>query len=124
MTEKGNNLEAQIDLFSKIYRNLSFGGEVIYDDKAKTVILSKYGLIWDARRNFSAALEFSQVGDKQTVDASVFHAPSPATSVGSIFSYDTQTKKVEVKTALSHAVDENVSLKSRVNNLGDLDVSV
>ena len=124
MTEKGNNLEAQFDIFSRIYRDLSFGGEVIYDDKAKTVILSKYGLIWNARKNFSAALEYSQVGDKQTVDASVFHASNPNTSVGSIFSFDTQTKKVEVKTAVSHDVDENVTLKSRINNLGDLDVSV
>jgi len=46
MTEKGNNLEAQVDLFANVYRNVYAGGEIIYDDKAKSLILSKYGVWW------------------------------------------------------------------------------
>jgi Eukaryotic porin len=124
MTEKGNNLEAQLDIYSKLYKDLSAGGEVIYDDKAKSLILSKYGLLWDVTENFSAALEYSKVGDKESVDASFFHQANPNSSVGSVFSYDTTTHKVGVTSSLSHIVDENVSLKSRINNLGDLDASI
>lgn len=79
MTEKGNNLEAQLDVYTKLYKDLSAGGEIIYDDKAKSLILSKYGLVWNTKDGFSAAVEYSKVGDKESVDASFFHQGSPNT---------------------------------------------
>ena len=124
MTEKGDNLEAQLDIYSKLYKEISAGGNIIYDDKAKSLILSKYGLVWDVTQNFSAAVEYNKVGDKESVDASFFHQGSPNTAIGSVFSYDTTSRKVGVTSSLSHVVDQNVSLKSRVNNLGDLDASI
>jgi hypothetical protein len=124
LTEKGNNLEVQVDLLAKVYRDIYAGGELIYDDKAKSLILSKYGLFWKVTNSFSSAVEYSKVGDKETVDASFFHAANPNTTVGSTFSYDTKVHKIGVTTALSHTVDENVSLKSRVNNHGDVDLSL
>lgn len=89
MTERGNNLEAQVDILAKLYKGVYGGGELIYDDKAKSVILSKYGLFWKAQKNFNIALELNQIGDKQTVDASFYHAANPNTTVGTTFSYDT-----------------------------------
>lgn len=121
MTEKGNNLEAQLDLYAKLYRDIYAGGEIIYDDKAKSLIFSKYGLFWQARLFFSAALEYSKVGDKETIDASFYHIANPFTVIGSTFSYNTQFHKIGVTTAISHNVDENISYKGRVNNHGDID---
>jgi hypothetical protein len=88
------------------------------------LILSKYGVFWQTRPAFATAVEYSKIGDKETVDASFFHIANPNTTVGSTFSYDTKINKIGVTTALSHAVDENVSLKSRVNNHGDIDLMV
>lgn len=122
MTERGNNLEAQIDVLAKLYRGVYGGGELIYDDKAKSVILSKYGLFWKAQKNFNIALELNQIGDKQTLDASFYHQANPNTTVGTTFSYDTQIRKIGVTTAVSHRVDEATSIKTRVNNHGEADI--
>ena len=124
MTEKGNNLEAQVDVLAKVYRDVYAGGEIIYDDKAKSLILSKYGLLWRARPFFTTALEYSKVGDKETLDASFFHIANPSTIIGSTFSYDTSIRKIEVQTAIAHTVDENVTYKGRVNNHGDIDLTL
>lgn len=124
MTERGNNLEAQVDLFANVYRDVYAGGEVIYDDKAKSLILSKYGLWWLARPAFSTAFEYSKVGDLETLDASFFHIANPNTIIGSTFSYNTQFHKIGVTTAVAHTVDENISWKARVNNHGDTDFAV
>lgn len=59
MTERGNNLQAQFDLLMRLTKNVYGGGEVIYDDKAKSLILSKYGLFWKAAKNFNLSLEYN-----------------------------------------------------------------
>lgn len=46
MTERGNNLEAQLDVMARVYKDIFAGGEIVYDDKAKSLILRKYGLFW------------------------------------------------------------------------------
>lgn len=83
MTEKANNLEAQVDVLARLTKNVYGGGEIIYDDKAKSLILSKYGLFWKAAKNFSLSLEYNQVGDKNTVEAAVYHKANENTTVGS-----------------------------------------
>lgn len=96
MTEKANNLEAQLDVVARLTKNVYGGGEIIYDDKAKSLILRKYGLFWKAAKNFNFALEYHQVGDKNTIEASAYHKTSSTTRVGSHFSFDTQFKKLAV----------------------------
>lgn len=86
--------------------------------------MSKYGLFWQVRPDFASALEYSKVGDQENVDASFFHKANPNTTVASTFSYDTKTHKVGVTTALSHTVDENVDFKTRVNNVGEIDLAL
>lgn len=83
MTEKGNNLEAQIDLLARLSKNVYGGGEIIYDDKAKSMILSKYGLFWKADKNYNLSVEYNQIGDKKTVEGCVYHKASPTTTIGS-----------------------------------------
>jgi hypothetical protein len=122
MTEKGNNLEAQVDVYAKVYKNIYAGGEIIYDDKAKALILSKYGLFCKVQKGFNLALELSKVGDKQTVDGSFYHQANPNTTVGSTFSYDLQFHKIGVTTAVQHKIDESTSVKARVDNLGTTDI--
>ena len=121
MTEKGNNLEAQLDVYARLYRDLFAGGEIVYDDKARSLILRKYGLFWQTRLWFSTAFEYSKVGDKETLDTSFYHIVNPWTVIGSTFSYNTQFRKIGVTTAVAHAVDDNISYKARVNNHGDVD---
>lgn len=59
MTEKGNNLEAQVDVLARLTKNVYGGGEIIYDDKAKSLILSKYGLFWKVEKNYTLSAEYN-----------------------------------------------------------------
>jgi hypothetical protein len=108
MTEKGNSMEAQVDILARLTKNVYGGGELIYDDKAKSLILSKYGLFWKYNKDFGLGLELSKVGD--------------TTSIGANFSLDTTTRKISAKTALHKKLDENTSAQSRIDNLGNVDL--
>jgi hypothetical protein len=98
MTEKGNNLVAQLDLLMRLTKNVYGGGEIIYDDKAKALILSRYGLFYKYTKACNLSVEYSKVGDKQRVNCNVLHESSPSTTVGSTLSYDCAARKMEVDT--------------------------
>jgi hypothetical protein len=122
MTEKGNSMEAQVDILARLTKNVYGGGELIYDDKAKSLILSKYGLFWKYNKDFGLGLELSKVGDKQSIEYNCYHQPSDTTSIGANFSLDTTTRKISAKTALHKKLDENTSAQSRIDNLGNVDL--
>lgn len=124
MTEKGNNLEAQADLLMRLTKNVYGGGEVIYDDKAKSIILSKYGLFWKYNKDFNLGLEYSKVGDKCAVNGTVYHVASPTVQLGSTFSYDCQYKKVSVSSSINKKLDENTVVGARIDNLGTADLTL
>ena len=57
-------LEAEADIFSKLYQNLYGGAQITYDDKAKALTVFKYGLLYKAFKGYSLSAEYSRVGDK------------------------------------------------------------
>ena len=57
----------------RLTKNVYGGGEIIYDDKAKTLILSRYGLFYKYNKACNMSLEYSKVGDKQTVNCTLTH---------------------------------------------------
>lgn len=123
MTEKGNNLEAQIDILARLTKNVYGGTELIYDDKAKGLIFLKYGLFWKVEKNFNVGVEYNHIGDKYSLDGSVYHRATPLTSVGSTFSLDFNTKKIGMKAAFNHTLDAHTAIKTRVDSFGALDVT-
>lgn len=84
----------------RLTKSVYGGGEIIYDDLAKSLILSKYGLFWKYNPDFNLGLEYSQIGDKKTINGTVFHKASGTTQVGSAFIYDIEHKCVGVTTAV------------------------
>lgn len=96
---------------------------MIYDDKAKGIIFLKYGLFCKAVKNFNIGLEYNHIGDKYSVDGSVYHKASAQTTVGSTFCLDLNTKKIGMKAAFDHKLDAQTTLKTRFDNFGALDVT-
>ena len=66
-------LMAQTDMIARLTKNIYGGAKIVYDDKAKAIDMQKYGLFWKAQKNFLVGLEYNQVGDKSSVDASFNH---------------------------------------------------
>jgi hypothetical protein len=124
MTEKGNNLEAQVDLLARLAKNIYGGTELVYDDKAKALILLKYGLFWKAQKNFNLGLEYNHIGDRQSLDGTIYHKASAYTKIASSFSLDMASKKIGLKTAVEHELDAKTTLKSRIDNFGALDLAL
>jgi hypothetical protein len=83
MTEKGNNLEASWDVLARLTKNVYAGTSMMYDDKAKSLILCKYGLFWKAYKNFNLSLEYNQTGDRSSIDGTFFHRINATTLIGS-----------------------------------------
>lgn len=121
MTERGNNLEAQVDLMGRLTKTLYGGGELVYDDQARALVLSRYGVFWKARKHFTLGLEYLQKGDRHSVEGSVYHKASYTTKVGSHFSYDCDHKRVAATTAVEKQLDEKTTVQARVDNLGACD---
>lgn len=48
----------------RLTKNVYGGGELIYDDKAKSLILRRYGLFYKYNKACNMSLEYSLVGDK------------------------------------------------------------
>ena len=95
---------------------------MIYDDKAKALIMLKYGLFWKAQKNFNLGLEYNHIGDKTSLDGTVYHNVNPFTKIGSTFSLDFTSKKIGMKTAIETKLDETTTVKSRIDNFGALDL--
>lgn len=79
---------AQADLIARLTKALYGGAKIIYDDKARSLEMIKYGLFFKAQKNFLIGLEYSQTGDKCSIDASINHKVDIDTQVGSLISYD------------------------------------
>jgi hypothetical protein len=107
---------------ARLTKNVYGGGEIVYNDKAKSLILSKYGVFWKYSKDFSLGLELSKVEDKQSLEYTCFHQPTETTSIGANFSLDMTTRKISAKTALHKKLDENTSTQSRIDNLGNVDL--
>lgn len=70
-------------------------------------------------------LEYSQVGDKQLVDATFNHKVDKDTSVGSTVSYDLKQKRISTKTVIEKRVDaDGTVIKGKVDNTGFFDVAL
>jgi hypothetical protein len=48
----------------RLTKNVYGVGELIYDDKAKSLILRRYGLFYKYNKACNMSLEYSLVGDK------------------------------------------------------------
>ncbi len=107
---------------TRLTKNFYGGGELIYDDKARSLILSRYGLFWKCQKNFNLGLEYIQMGDKCTIEGTVYHKANDTTKVGSTFSYDCNLKRVGVISAVEKELDDKTTLQARVDNLGATDV--
>ena len=64
LTEKGNNLQASVDLLARLQKNLYGGAQIVYDDKAKGLTLLRYGLFHKAAKDFNLGLEYNHIGDR------------------------------------------------------------
>lgn len=54
---------AQTDIIARLTKTLYGGAKIVYDDKAKSLEMQKYGLFWKAYKNFLIGLEYNHIGD-------------------------------------------------------------
>lgn len=58
-----NVMTAQADIIARLTQSIYGGAKVLYDDKANTIEMRKYGVFWKAKKNFLIGVEYNQVGD-------------------------------------------------------------
>lgn len=123
---------AQADLIARLTKSLYGGAKIVYDDKASTLEMIKYGLFLKAQKNFLIGFEYNQTGENCSIDASINHKVDVNTQIASLISYDYKQNQVSAtsvveKRFLSVApsgIETGVLVKARINNLGVIDTSV
>lgn len=63
----------QADVIARITKQLYGGAKVIYDDKAKSFEMTRYGLFWKAQKNLLIGLEYQQTGDFSGIETTINH---------------------------------------------------
>jgi hypothetical protein len=53
----------QADVIARVTKSLYGGAKIIYDDKARTLEMTRYGMFWKAQKNFLVGLEYNKTGD-------------------------------------------------------------
>ena len=97
---------------------------MIYDDKARTLEMTRYGMFWKAQKNLLVGVEYNNTGDLSAVEASFNHKVNLDTSVGSTIIYDLNKKSLSNQNVVEHRLDTNTTLKAKVDNLGLFDLSI
>jgi len=85
---------SQADVIARITKNLYGGAKLIYDDKARTLEMTRYGMFWKAQKNLLVGLEYNHTGDLSAIEASFNHKVNLDTSVGSTVIYDLNKKSL------------------------------
>lgn len=75
-------------MIARVTKKLYGGAKIVYDDKARSLEMIKYGLFFKAQKNFLVGLEYNHTGDKCLLEASINHKVDLDTQVGSLISYD------------------------------------
>ena len=52
----------QADIIARISKSLYGGAKIIYDDKARSCEMTRYGVFWKAQKNFLVGLEYNKTG--------------------------------------------------------------
>ena len=93
------------------------GAKIIYDDKARSLEMIKYGVFVKAEKNFLVGLEYSQTGDKCSIDCSLNHKVDLSTQVGSVISYDCSQHKVSSTTVVERKLSpDGTTIKAKIDN--------
>lgn len=53
----------QADVIARVTKSLYGGAKIIYDDKARSFEMARYGMFWKAQKNFLVGLEYNKTGD-------------------------------------------------------------
>jgi hypothetical protein len=114
----------ETDIVARLTKRVYGGAKIIYDDKAKAVDLSRYGVFWKAQKNFLIGLEYNQMGDRTSLDATFNHKINQTTSVGSMISLDLGTKLLQSSTVVEKRLDDGNVVKGKVDSRGGFDVSL
>ena len=100
------------------------GAELIYDDKAKAIEKLRYGFFWRLSPTTLLGLNYNRLGDKVKYESTISNQVNYNTTVGTTLEYIIDYKRFHTKTAVEHKINEDTTLKGKVNNYGDWDASL
>ncbi|TNV81754.1 hypothetical protein FGO68_gene10967 [Halteria grandinella] len=115
---------AQIDCIARLTKTVYGGAKVVYDDKARSVEMARYGVFWKAQKNFLLGLELNQVGDQRMVEGIINHKVDANTQLGSSITLDLDKRVVSTRSVIEKRFDDAMVFKGRVDNSGLFDVSL
>jgi len=121
---KDRVIMGQADLIARITKSLYGGAKLIYDDKANSFEMARYGLFWKAQKNFLVGLEYHHTGDMSAIETTINHKVNLDTSVGSTIIYDLTKKRLSNQNVIERRIDPNTTVKAKIDNLGLFDLSV
>ena len=79
---------AQTDFIARLTKTLYGGAKIVYDDKAKSLEMQRYGLFLKAYKNFLVGVEYNHIGDRSLIEGTISHKLNLSTSIGSTITYD------------------------------------
>lgn len=71
--EKRPVIMLEADVMARLAKSWYGGAKVVYDDKAVALEMLRYSVFWKARKNFLIGLEYSQSGDRKSIEGTFNH---------------------------------------------------
>jgi Eukaryotic porin len=121
---KDRVIMGQADVIARVTKQVYGGAKIVYDDKAHSLEMTRYGAFWKAQKNFLLGLEYNQTGDLQALEATINHKVNLDTSVGSTIVYDLSKKRLSNQNVIESRIDPSTTIKAKIDNLGLFDLSV